>query len=150
MSWNIFHFNTVSFDISWFQILIPIPIPEYRNLHFCNIKECCCGQLWVWHMICGQTCDGLYHFAFCLVNTQKSTISTLAVKLSASVIFTPRWTATNSFSNSFLNFHKFIFCKDLGGIVQGFPVVPSINRLQYYIWWCYSIIYDGVATIAGV
>ncbi len=28
----------------------------------------CCGQLWVWHMICGQTCDGLYHFAFYLVN----------------------------------------------------------------------------------
>ncbi len=24
----------------------------------------CCGQLWVWHMICGQTCDGLYHFHF--------------------------------------------------------------------------------------
>ncbi len=28
----------------------------------------CCGQLWVWHMVCGQTCDGLYHFAFYLVN----------------------------------------------------------------------------------
>ena len=28
----------------------------------------CCDQLWVWHMICGQTCDGLYHFAFYLVN----------------------------------------------------------------------------------
>ncbi len=25
----------------------------------------CCGQLWVRHMICGQTCDGLYHFTFC-------------------------------------------------------------------------------------
>ena len=25
---------------------------------------CCCGQLWVWHTVCGQTCDGLYHFAF--------------------------------------------------------------------------------------
>ncbi len=24
----------------------------------------CCGQLWVRHMICGQTCDGLYHFTF--------------------------------------------------------------------------------------
>ncbi len=31
-----------------------------------NIK--CCGQLWVWHMICGQTCDGLYHVAFYLSN----------------------------------------------------------------------------------
>ena len=28
----------------------------------------CCGQLWVRHMICGQTCDGLYHFAFYLVS----------------------------------------------------------------------------------
>ncbi len=28
----------------------------------------CCGQLWVWHMVCGQNCDGLYHFAFYLVN----------------------------------------------------------------------------------
>ncbi len=28
----------------------------------------CCGQLWVRHMICHQTCDGLYHFAFCLIN----------------------------------------------------------------------------------
>ena len=27
----------------------------------------CCGQLWVWHIVCGQTCDGLYHFVFCLV-----------------------------------------------------------------------------------
>ncbi len=27
----------------------------------------CCGQLWVRHMICGQTCDGLYHFAFSLI-----------------------------------------------------------------------------------
>ncbi len=25
----------------------------------------CCGQLWVRHMICGQTCDELYHFIFC-------------------------------------------------------------------------------------
>ncbi len=44
----------------------------------------CCGQLWVRHMICGQTCDGLFG----------ETISTLAVKLSVSAIFTPRWTAT--------------------------------------------------------
>ncbi len=29
----------------------------------------CCGQLWVWHMVCGQTCDGLYNFAFYLVNS---------------------------------------------------------------------------------
>ncbi len=27
----------------------------------------CCGQLWVRHMICGQTCDGLYHFTFYLI-----------------------------------------------------------------------------------
>ncbi len=24
----------------------------------------CCGQLWVRHMICGRTCDELYHFPF--------------------------------------------------------------------------------------
>ncbi len=28
----------------------------------------CCGRLWVRHMICGQTCDGLYHFVFYLIN----------------------------------------------------------------------------------
>ncbi len=54
----------------------------------CHDIDRCCGQLWVRHMICGQTCDGLYHLAFCL------TISTLAVKLSVSAIFYPRWTAT--------------------------------------------------------
>ncbi len=27
----------------------------------------CCGQLWVRHMICGQTCDELYHFTFYLI-----------------------------------------------------------------------------------
>ena len=29
-----------------------------------NKGAACCGQLWVRHMICDQTCDGLYHFAF--------------------------------------------------------------------------------------
>ena len=38
MLWNIFHLTMVTFDMSWFQILIPNP--EYRNLHFCHIKEC--------------------------------------------------------------------------------------------------------------
>ncbi len=45
----------------------------------------CCGQLWVWHIVCGQTCDGLYHFTFCL----KSTKSILALKLSVSATITP-------------------------------------------------------------
>ncbi len=27
----------------------------------------CCGQLWVRHMICSQTCDELYHFPFYLI-----------------------------------------------------------------------------------
>ncbi len=63
----------------------------------------CCGQLWVRHMICGQTCDELYHFTFYLIvleyplDTQKSTKSTLAVKLSVSAIIYPRWTATFGF-----------------------------------------------------
>ncbi len=30
--------------------------------------DMCCGQLWVRHIICGQTCDGLYRFVFCLIN----------------------------------------------------------------------------------
>ncbi len=37
----------------------------------CNDKfifTSCCGQLWLGHMVCGQTCDGLYRFAFYLVN----------------------------------------------------------------------------------
>ena len=42
-----------------------------------------CGQLWVWHIVCGQTCDGLYHF------TQKSTTPILALKLSVSATITP-------------------------------------------------------------
>ncbi len=29
--------------------------------------QMCCGQLWVRHMICGQTCDELYHFTFYLI-----------------------------------------------------------------------------------
>ncbi len=41
---------------------------SYQLLVFCTLHFSCCGQLWVWHMICGQTCDGLYHFAFYLVN----------------------------------------------------------------------------------
>ncbi len=35
---------------------------------FPHIKAMCCGQLWVRHMVCGQTWDGLYRFAFYLVN----------------------------------------------------------------------------------
>ena len=30
-------------------------------------KWFCCGQLWVRHMICGQTCDELYQFTFYLI-----------------------------------------------------------------------------------
>ncbi len=73
----------------------------------------CCGQLWVRHMICGQTCDGLYHFTFYLIvlgyhaedlasslvvrlYSEIDHISTLAVKLSVSAIFYPRWTATQT------------------------------------------------------
>ncbi len=57
----------------------------------------------VWHIVCGQTCDGLYHFVFYLINfgipygsrtikpdyTQKSTTPILALKLSVSAIITP-------------------------------------------------------------
>ena len=34
---------------------------------FLSVTTLCCGQLWVRHIICGQTCDGLYHFAFYLI-----------------------------------------------------------------------------------
>ncbi len=40
----------------------------FSTIYTTRLYDKCCGQLWVWHMICGQTCDGLYHFAFCLVN----------------------------------------------------------------------------------
>ncbi len=48
----------------------------------------CCSQLWVRHMFC----DELYHFIFSTDcdYTQKSTISTLAVKLSVSAIYYPQ------------------------------------------------------------
>ncbi len=55
-------------------------------------------------MICGQTCDELYHFTFYLIvlgypldyaqRSTKSTLAMLAVKLSVSAIIYPRWTAT--------------------------------------------------------
>ncbi len=35
------------------------------NLGFA--KTLCCGQLWVRLMLCGQTCDELYHFTFYLI-----------------------------------------------------------------------------------
>ncbi len=62
-----------------------------------------CGQLWVRHMICGRTCDELYHFTFCTdpllrVLFGESLVldytQTLALKLSVSAIIYPRWTAT--------------------------------------------------------
>ncbi len=140
-----------------FRILELLMRPHLKNNYIpfcCKMLQItntyCCVQLWEWHMICGQTCDGLYHFAFCLIislvirlsgvsaapkkggvrprsggkspkntekwgdltkkggvdrpprppysdgpdYTQKSTISTLAVKLSVSAIIYPRWTAT--------------------------------------------------------
>ncbi len=35
--------------------------------HFSGGGGGCCGQLWVSHMICGQTCDELCHFTFYLI-----------------------------------------------------------------------------------
>ncbi len=49
----------------------PMPIfydYSMHNIVLENIPHTCCGQLWVWHIVCGQTCDGLYHFAFYLVS----------------------------------------------------------------------------------
>ncbi len=95
--------------LKWNKILLSVCscmklIEYYYELDSNFYESLCCSQLWVRHMICGQTCDGLYHFAFYLINfgiPQKSTISTLAVKLSVSAIFTPRWTATRLLSGTY-------------------------------------------------
>ncbi len=46
--------------------------PKLLNKNFIQLNKnlfvACCGQLWVRHMVCGRTCDGLYHFVFYLVN----------------------------------------------------------------------------------
>ena len=41
---------------------------ELLRMEAISISHQCCGQLWVWHIVCGQTCDGLYHFVFYLIN----------------------------------------------------------------------------------
>ncbi len=48
----------------------PRNVPDHPHNPYCRNPafSSCCGQLWVWHMVCSQTCDGLYRFAFCLVN----------------------------------------------------------------------------------
>ncbi len=38
------------------------PLGKFRPIH-----DIYCGQLWVWHIVCGQTCDGLDHVTFCLI-----------------------------------------------------------------------------------
>ncbi len=80
-----------------FQFQIHIKSQFHRSIYKIpfSLDVICCGQLWVRHMICGQTCDGLYHFA--LLGS-----FILAVKLSVSAIFTPRWTATEG---------NFVFCQ---------------------------------------
>ena len=54
-----------------------------------------CGQLWVWHIVCG---DGLYHFAFCLVilGYLYSEIDQTYLSIEAQCVshHYPRWTAT--------------------------------------------------------
>ncbi len=41
---------------------------EFHSLHANeSVLSLGCGQLWVRHMICGQTCDELYHFTFYLI-----------------------------------------------------------------------------------
>ncbi len=76
--------NVLQFQLISAHGRIPFNLVSKYRVHL--VVHQCCGQLWVWHIICGQTCDGLYHFAFY--------ISILAVKLSLSAIFTHRWTAT--------------------------------------------------------
>ncbi len=49
----------------WEELILRfLKTPPFKNL---KLDPSCCGQLWVRHMICGQTCDGLYHFTFYLI-----------------------------------------------------------------------------------
>ncbi len=79
-------------------------------------------------MICGQTCDGLYHFAFYL--------STLAVKLSVSAIIYPRWTATlclmdpDRASFPALKSGNFEVCIIYKKILGTFDVVPNSHKVE--------------------
>ncbi len=93
----------------WGAILLPL-FKCISSRTFWNVNHYC-GQLWVWHIVCGQTCDGLYHFTFCLIIFGKSTKSILALKLSVSATITP------------------------GGLPQSLPMIrchskASVNKMQ--------------------
>ncbi len=80
-------------------ICLIITIPHFEDD---NAIETCCGQLWVRHMFCGRDMwwtIPLHIFHWSCWDTQKLTISTLAVKLSVSAIFYPWVTATNWLSH---------------------------------------------------
>ncbi len=77
--------------------------PPKENIHLCQRY---CGQLWVWHMVCGQTWDGLYHLVFYLVilgylsdpsrSRLYSEIDHTYLSIEAQCVshHYPRWTAT--------------------------------------------------------
>ncbi len=58
-------FSTSSWSCHWVAVRI-VWEEIFINEH--EMSADCCGQLWVWHIVCGQTCDGLYHFIFYLIN----------------------------------------------------------------------------------
>ncbi len=62
----------------------------FENYEFIN--ESYCGQLWVWHIVCGLTCDGLS-----LVNRLYSEIDQTYLSIEAQCVshHYPRWTATS-------------------------------------------------------
>ncbi len=70
------YFDTAGFDACWLTIMLRSAVGKTHDLR---------SDLW-WTIPLRILLDQFY--------TQKSTISTLAVKLSVSAIFTPRWTAT--------------------------------------------------------
>ena len=69
--------------------------------------QTCCGQLWVWHTVCGQTCDGLYHFVIYLVILGLySEIDHTYLSIEAQCVshHYPRWTATRHIDNMLILF----------------------------------------------
>ncbi len=68
----------------WREIFLRPPSP-YIHLFFSDPPYIFYyGQLWVWHIVCGQTCDGLYHFMFYLVIFIQ--VHSLGVSLDLSVL----------------------------------------------------------------
>ncbi len=96
--------------------------------------QVCCGQLWVWHMICGQTCDGLYHFVFYLVNLgipygSRTIRPTLARHTGVQVPVVPAKVITWSFltNNKARSVWALVYSKSWFSFI--------LNSCQYWLAW---------------